>query len=171
MIEIREETEEDYQAIRKVNDRAFGQPDEGRIVDKIRDACKEAMSLVAVLDHEIVGHVFFSPVAIHSSAHSVTGMGLGPMSVLPDFQNRGIGTMLVNEGLRRIRGTSCPFVVVLGHETYYPRFGFERASQFGLTPQWEGIPDAAFMAIILDEKAMKDVEGVVTYREEFSAAM
>jgi putative acetyltransferase len=62
-------------------------------------------------------------------------------------------------------------VVVLGHEKYYPRFGFQRASKYGLKSQWAGVPGEAFMAMILDASAMEDVSGVVRYGDEFSAAM
>ena len=171
MIEIRKEKQKDYDKIRIVNDRAFGQPDEGRIVDKLRESCKEIVSLVAVSDNEIIGHIFFSTVTIETPTGLIKGMGLAPMAVLPEFQNRGIGSMLVKEGLRIIENMSCPFVIVLGHETYYPRFGFERASKFGLKCQWEGLPDDAFMVMILDESVMKGVSGIAKYRDEFNEAM
>ena len=64
-----------------------------------------------------------------------------------------------------------PFVIVLVHEKYYPRFGFQRASEFGLRSQWEGVPDEAFMAIIFDELVMRNVFGIAKYREEFNEAM
>jgi putative acetyltransferase len=66
---------------------------------------------------------------------------------------------------------SSPFVIVLGHPDYYPRFGFEPASHKGISCQWEGVPDEAFMIKILDEKAMEDISGVARYRSEFDEAM
>jgi putative acetyltransferase len=170
MIEIREEKQEDYDAVRVVNDQAFGQPEEGRIVDKLREACKETISLVAVSGEKIVGHIFFSPVAINHEDTNVIGMGLAPMAVLPEFQKQGIGSLLVKEGIRRIK-EDCPFIIVLGHEHYYPRFGFERASIYGLKAQWEGVPDEAFMVMILNKSAMTGVSGVAKYRSEFDEAM
>ena len=65
----------------------------------------------------------------------------------------------------------CPFVIVLGHPEFYPRFGFVPASRHGLRCQWEGVPDAAFMVLVLDASSMADVTGVARYREEFDAAM
>lgn len=171
MIEIREERPADHEAVRAVNDQAFEQPAEGRIVDAIRAACDETLSLVATSGGQVVGHIFFSPATIETDDRRIVGMGLAPMAVLPDRQHQGIGSRLVEEGLRRIRATSCPFVVVLGHPDYYPRFGFEPASRYDLRSQWDGIPDEAFMAMILDPSVMAGVAGVVSYRSEFDAAM
>jgi putative acetyltransferase len=171
MIKIREEKTEDYDAVQVINDRAFGAPEEGRIVGILREACEETLSLVAVSDDEIVGHIFFSPVTIDHEDTQLTGMGLAPMAVLPEHQNQGIGSRLVKEGLRRLGETDCPFVIVVGHIDYYPRFGFERASQFGLQCQWDGVPDAAFMIMVLDESVMEGVSGVARYRSEFDEAM
>lgn len=171
MIEIREEKKEDYDAVRIVNDRAFGQPEEGRIINILRKVCQETLSLVAVSDEKIVGHILFSPVTIDHEDTQVIGMGLAPMAVLPEFQKQGIGSLLVKEGLGRIKETDCPFIIVLGHEHYYPRFGFERASIHGLKAQWDGVPDEAFLVIILNKSVMADVSGIATYRHEFDEAM
>jgi len=170
MLEIRAERQQDIDAIRQVNNRAFGRPEEGRIVDDLRNSCDGLISLVALLDDKLVGHILFSPATIDGRSGVVTGMGLAPMAVLPEFQRRGIGSRLVAKGLQSIRNTSCPFVIVLGHEKFYPRFGFERASEYGLKCQWDGVPDNAFMAMILDESVMEGVSGVVKYRNEFDAA-
>ena len=167
VVEIRFERPEDIDEVRLLNTKAFGQPIEGRIVDKLRKSCKRILSLVAISNNEIIGHIMFSPVTIESQEGVIEGMGLAPMAVLPELQNQGIGSKLIEEGLRIIRNTSCPFVVVLGHETYYPRFGFQRASNYGLKSQWEGIPDEAFMVMILDNSVMKRVSGIVRYRNEF----
>jgi putative acetyltransferase len=93
------------------------------------------------------------------------------MAVLPELQNKGIGSLLVIEGIKRVKETGCPFIIVLGHENYYPRFGFERALKYGIKPQWEGVPDEAFMLMILDKVTMAGVSGVATYRKEFDEAM
>jgi len=87
--------------------------------------------------------------------------------VRPDRQREGIGTELVRRGLGLLRERGCPFVVVVGHPEYYPRFGFEPASRCGLASQWDGMPDAAFMVLVLDETAMAGVSGVARYRGEF----
>ena len=154
MIKVREEIVEDYRAVREINDNAFGQPEEGRIVDKIRKACEEIISLVAVEGEKVVGHIFFSPAEINHKGKTIKGMGLAPMAVHTEYQNKGIGTLLVNEGIKKVKEIECPFIILLGHEKYYPRFGFETASKYEINPQWEGIPDEAFMIIILDKEIM-----------------
>ena len=171
MIKIRKEKAKDYDAVRKINDKAFGQPDEGHIVDKIREACEEIISLVAVEGEKVVGHIFFSPTEITHNGKIIKGMGLAPMAVHPDYQNKGIGSSLVSEGIKRVTKTSCPFIIVLGHDKYYPRFGFETASMYGIKPQWDGVPDEAFMIILLDKEYMAGVSGVAKYRKEFDEAM
>jgi len=172
MIEIRRETVNDVTVIRCINERAFGQSVEADIIDKLRENCHELLSLVAVLDGQSVGHILFSPASIDNtdSVH-IKGMGLAPVAVLPEFQNRGIGSELIRRGIRILRDWGSPFVIVLGHPDYYPRFGFERASLHRITSQWEGVPDEAFMILILDRKAMPGVSCVAHYREEFNEAM
>lgn len=171
VVVIREETGTDALPIRRLNEEAFGQPAEAEIVDKLRAACGHLLSLVAVQEERIVGHILFSPVTLDSEGSHREGMGLGPMAVLPSLQNRGIGSRLVEEGLARMRSAGCPFIVVLGHHEYYPRFGFERASQYGVRCQWEGVPDEAFMVLVLDREAIPVGGGVVRYREEFNEAI
>ncbi|CAB1055923.1 Acetyltransferase, GNAT family [Olavius sp. associated proteobacterium Delta 1] len=171
MVEVRIEQPDDIDAVRLVNDQAFGQPDEGRIVDKLRNSCEEIISLVAISKNQIVGHILFSPVTIDNKGSVIEGMGLAPMAVLPEFQNRGIGSELATEGLRLIKRMKCPFVIVLGHDQYYPRFGFQTASKYGLQCQWDGVPDEVFMVLILNASTMNDVSGVVRYRYEFNEAI
>jgi putative acetyltransferase len=134
----------------------------------VRLAGADSLSLVAE-DEAVVGHILFTPVVVESAGRKIVGMGLAPMAVLPDRQRQGIGSQLVRRGLEMLRERGCPFVVVVGHPGYYPRFGFERASAHGLASQWEGLPDAAFMVVVLDGNAMAGVAGVARYREEFNA--
>jgi len=167
MVTIRPETVDDASRVRRVNELAFGQPAEADLIEKLRRACTDSLSLVAEQD-EVVGHILFTPVTVEGAGQPILGMGLAPVAVLPDRQRRGIGSQLVRRGLDILRERGCPFIVVLGHPDYYPRFGFERASVRGLACQWEGVPDAAFMVLVLDDRAMAGVSGVATYREEFN---
>ena len=171
MIAVREETPDDVSAIRKVNELAFRQPQEADIVDALRESCDEFFSLVADCDGEVVGHALFTPVTIETPRGAVRGMGLAPMSVLPGRQRQGVGSALVRHGLAALRDRSCPFVIVLGHPEYYPRFGFEPASPHDIRCQWEGVPSDAFLIFVLDQRAMDGVSGVARYRDEFDDAM
>lgn len=171
MIRIRKETSADIEAIRKVNALAFGQPTEGEIVDRLREKCPDFLSLVADLEGKVVGHVLFTPAVIESEYRRLVGTGLAPMAVLPDHQHRAIGAQLVTAGLEAVKRLGHPFVIVLGHPAYYPRFGFVPASRFGIKSEYEMVPDEAFMIRVFDETALKGVAGVARLRPEFSDAM
>ena len=168
---IRPEQADDIAAVHALNEAAFGQPAESYIVDALRAACPDAISLVAVEEERIVGHIFFSPVEIATGDRTIQGMGLAPMAVLPERQRQGIGTQLIRAGIEAMRAGRSPFIIVLGHPEYYPRFGFLPASSHGISCQWEGVPDEAFMVMILDETAMAGVSGTAKYRDEFDQAM
>lgn len=168
MLEIRAEQPGDAPGIRALHLGAFEGALEADLVDRIRVRRPGALSLVAE-DGDLLGHILFSPVRVEAGTRPVVGAGLGPMAVRPGHQRRGIGSALVRHGLGVLRERGCPFVVVVGHPTYYPRFGFEPASRHGLASQWEGMPDEAFMALILEAEAMAGVSGVAFYLEEFNA--
>ncbi|NUM53606.1 MAG: N-acetyltransferase [Candidatus Hydrogenedentes bacterium] len=177
---IRDEQPGDADAVRAVNDAAFGQTTEGCIVDALRVNCDRLVSLVAVDGDAIVGHILFSPVELRSDAaapetsfstrYPVAGMGLAPLAVTPAYQRRGIGSMLVREGLARVRAMGAPYVVVLGHADYYPRFGFCSASTFGVRCPWD-VRDESFMLMESQKGALQRLGGVVYYRPEFDAAV
>lgn len=146
---IRPETEADHAAVAEVTAAAFGKQDEVRLVEAIR-ACEEFVpefTLVAEEEGRIVGHVMFSYSALEGSDARL--LQLSPLSVVPDRQGTGIGSALTRESLRLADERGEPLVLVLGHPTYYPRFGFRPASTLGLqapNPEW---PDDVFMAVPL----------------------
>ena len=170
MIKIRQEHPQDIKAIRELNVLAFGQTQEADLVDKLRQNCDNLLSLVALMDNHVVGHVLFSTATIEAEDGVVLGMGLAPIAILPEYQQRGIGSERVRTGIDRLASRLCPFVIVLGYANYYPRFGFEPASRYGIRSEWE-VPTEAFMILVLNESEMQGVSGVAKYRPEFAEAM
>jgi putative acetyltransferase len=112
---------------------------------------------------QVVGHIMYSPISIGS----LRGAALGPMAVLPELQRQGIGRQLVEAGNRLIKQGGCPFIIVVGHAEFYPRFGFRPARARGITCEWE-LPEDVFMVLVLDEAEMEGVSGLAKYRDEFS---
>jgi putative acetyltransferase len=171
LITIRKENKNDHATIKQINDAAFGQPQEGIVVDKLRELDPNALSLVAEVDGKIVGHIFYSTAEIDYNNKKIVGMGLAPVAVLPEYQRQGIGKNLITQSIDMLLNQSIPFIIVLGHEEYYPKFGFEIASKYGITCQWEDVPDEAFMIMIIDSGIMKNIHGVAKYRDEWNEAM
>jgi putative acetyltransferase len=169
MIEIRFEEPKDKAAIHKVNELAFKGEVEANLIDALRELDLNTISLVAVDDGDVVGHIFFSPVNVQSEEGSFVSMALGPMAVLPKHQRKGIGSQLVHVGLNECKNIGHPIVFVLGHREYYPRFGFLPSKPLGF--QWDkDIPEEYFMVIELEGGALAGKEGVVSYHPEFDKA-
>jgi len=167
---VREEEPLDVKAVREVNTRAFGQPQEASVVDKLRQNCKGLISLVAMIEDQVVGHILFSPAMIEAKGGTVLGMGLAPMAVLPEYQGQGIGSVLIRTGIAKLKDKQCPYIIVLGHRGYYPRFGFESANRYGIRSEWE-VPEDAFMILFLNRFVMQGISGVARYRTEFAEAL
>ena len=170
MIRIRKEEPQDIEAVHEVNVRAFGGRLEADLVVTLRNNRIDLLSLVAVKENEIVGHILFSPVTIENADRNVQGMGLGPVSVPPEHQRQGIGSNLIRSGITTLNEHLCPFVTVLGHADYYPRFGFEPASRHGIRSEWK-VSDELFMILVLNESEMQGVSGIAKYRPEFAQTM
>jgi putative acetyltransferase len=163
-IDVREERPGDVDAIRDLNQRAFGQNQEADIVDALRSNGGALLSLVATVNGQVLGHIMYSPISVGG----LRGAALGPMAVLPELQRQGIGGKLVEAGNRRIEQGGCPFIIVVGHPEFYPRFGFKPARARGITCEWD-LPDDVFMVLVLDEAEMEGVSGLAKYRNEFSS--
>jgi putative acetyltransferase len=167
MVSIRHEQPQDIPSIQKVNELAFGRVNEAELVNRLRDRGAATLSLVTVEDEHVIGHILFSPVTIVSGASSFEGVGLAPVAVLPEYQKQGIGSELIRQGVKELKDAGHSVVVVLGHPDYYPRFGFVPASRYGIICEYD-VPDEAFMALILDEKAYDGMTGRVKYHPEFN---
>jgi putative acetyltransferase len=163
---IRPATAGDLESIRRVQTAAFGRPDEAELALRVIAGVHGCVSLVAEQDGAIVGHVLFSPVRVEGHALDPAPMGLAPLAVTPDLQRGGVGSALSRAGIEACRRAGAPFVVVLGHPPYYPRFGFVPAARFGLTYA-DAPPRDAFMALELVPGALARVSGRVRYGPEF----
>ncbi len=165
MIEIREEQAGEYREIRQVIVAAFGGDTEADLVELLRHRNKAPVALVAVNDNKIVGHIMFSPVTVTLAPQAFRAVGLAPLSVLPEFQRQGIGSTLAREGLKKCAASGFEMAVVLGSPYYYPRFGFSRASLYGLGNEYDA--DEHFMTMELKNGALDRVSGTVRYSSEF----
>jgi putative acetyltransferase len=163
---IRAERPEDIGGIRQVNLSAFETSAEADLVDALRRQARPFVSLVAVEGEEVVGHILFSPVTL-SSDPAAPIMGLAPMAVRPDRQRQGVGSALVRAGLEECRLLDAIAVVVLGHAHYYPRFGFTRASAFGLASEYD-VPDDVFMVLELRAGLLREKRGTISYHPAFA---
>ncbi|MBN1761926.1 MAG: N-acetyltransferase [Methanomicrobia archaeon] len=173
MIHIRPEKPDDIESIDELTRLAFEGEDEANLTAAIRasDYFIPALSLVALDDtDQTVGHILFSPITIESSERSVEALALAPMAVLPEYQNRGIGSLLIQHGLAACKKLGYTIVVVVGHPEYYPRFGFKPARDYGLEVPFE-VPDEAFMVCELVPGALKNVQGVVKYSPAFDSVL
>ena len=163
---IRPETPNDIDVIHSVNVAAFDTPAEAKLIDALRTAdVAPLLSMVADVEGRVVGHILFSPVQVVGE-DTWDAVALGPMAVLPEFQNRGIGSQLVHAGLEACRGAEHNVVIVLGHPEFYPRFGFQRMSKFGLTCEFEA-PDEVLMVAELAPGAIAGRTGIVRYHTLF----
>ena len=141
---IRTEQVMDVPMVNAINRAAFDSATEADLVDVLRSGAADVISLVAEEDGEIVGHIMFSPVQIIGAAANVRAMALAPMAVIPERQRAGIGSALVRAGLKECQRLRIDAVFVVGHPTFYPRFGFKPASSVGFVCEFE-VPDEAFM--------------------------
>lgn len=148
--------------VRAIVSAAFPTEAESKLVDALRANSEAIISLVAVNDAEVLGHIMFSPVTT-TPPGSARGIGLAPVAVRPDVQSQGIGSQLIGEGLRRCKELGYDYCVVLGNPEYYQRFGFRKASDEGIQNEYG--EDDAFMWIPFSDCAVK---GLVQYAAEFA---
>jgi len=162
---IRDEKNEDYKVISEVTKAAFETMEisnhtEPFIIEALRSAKALTISLVAEIDGQVVGHIAFSPVTMSDGTKD--WYGLGPVSVHPDFQRKGIGKALIREGLLQLKDLNARGCCLVGHPQYYRQFGFENIEGLIL----EGIPPEVFFVLSFDKHIP---QGVVAFHEAFSA--
>ena len=161
---IRKEETKDFEQVREVIRGAFPSDAESKLVGALRANNKAIVSLVAFHEEQVLGHILFSPVST-TPLSEARGIGLAPVVVHVDVQIQGIGSQLIREGLRLCAELKYDYCVVLGNPKYYQRFGFEKASKFGIQNEYE--VDDEFMFMRLSERGGPD--GLVKYAAEFSA--
>lgn len=164
-IVIRNETDADVGMISEVTIAAFktleiSNHTEQFIIEALRAAKALTVSLVAEMDGRIIGHIAFSPVNISDGTRN--WYGLGPVSVLPEYQRKGIGKALIQEGLSQLKELNAQGCCLVGHPDYYKKLGFKNLS--GLVH--EGVPHEAFLALSFDGHIP---QGTVTFHEGFKA--
>ena len=174
MITIRKEEEKDYKQVFQLTEEAFRDMEhsdhqEHFLVENLRksEAFIPELSLVAEDENgRIAGHILFTKIKIVNDLASSESLALAPVSVKPEFQNQGLGGKLILEGHRIARELGYQSVILIGHEKYYPRFGYEKTSNFGISFPFE-IPEENGMALELVKDGLKDKKGMVKYPKEF----
>ena len=161
---VRPETAADRAGIRATVGAAFETDAEARLVDALREHGDAMISLVAVRDDAVLGHVLLSVARVGG----VPVLALAPVAVTPEYQRRGIGRALIDAALERARAMGFGAVVVLGHPSYYPRFGFVPAGPHGIECPYDA-PADAFMVLELSPGALGQLSGPVVYAPAFAA--
>lgn len=167
---IRKEHENDYNQVYKVvkmafENEVFSDKDEHNLVERLRSSVTfvPELSMVAEIDGKVIGHILFTEITIGGEI----ALALAPLSVMPDYQGLGIGAKLINAGHEVAGSLGYKAVVLLGHEGYYPKFGYVKASLYGIKAPFD-VPDENYMVFVIDEYSMEKINGVVEYAPEFS---
>lgn len=173
-INIRKEVQEDFKKVSELIRTAFeseehSDHEEHFLVERLRnsDAFIPELSMVAEADHQIVGYILLTKIIIEDeNQKNYTSLALAPVAVSPEFQGKGIGGKLIKEAHQKAKELGFGSVVLLGHENYYPKFGYKLTKEFGIKLPFE-VPEANCMVIELTENALQNVNGVVRYPKEF----
>lgn len=170
---IRKEETGDYGVIFNIVEKAFenevySDHQEQFLVERLRksDAFVPELALVAELDTQVVGYILLTKIQIINEQARTTLLALAPIAVLPSHQGKGIGGLLIKSAHEKARELGFGSIVLLGHENYYPRFGYRMAGNYGIRLPFD-VPAENCMAIELVEGALKNVHGTVEYPREF----
>jgi putative acetyltransferase len=169
-IVIREEQPTDISDIYLVEKAAFKRKKEADLVNKLRENNAILLSLVATVNDTIVGHALYSLVTVGDDDLKSSFPALGPIAVTPESQGKGIGSALIQTGSKIIKELGFGLVFLVGSPIYYPRFGFQPAVPLGFNSPYvvPGETQDHFMVLVLDDKVLNTVNGMVRYRSEFN---
>lgn len=170
---LRSEKRSDYTKVAFIIEEAFkteaySNQTEHLLVERLRssDAFIPELSIVAELNGELVGHILLTKISIQDGEKLTPSLALAPVSVLPDHQGKSIGGLLIKEAHKVAKYLGYQSVILIGHEDYYPRFGYEPTSKYGIRLPFEA-PEKNCMLIELKENALKGVSGTVVYAKAF----
>lgn len=170
---IRQETEKDFNTVFNLIEKAFQKEElsdhkEHFLVERLRKSTAfiPELSLVALIDETIVGHILLTKIKIRNKNNVFNSLALAPVSVLPNYQRQGIGSTLILEAHKKALELEHTSIVLLGHQTYYPRFGYKQAHNFNIKLPFE-VPKENCMVKGLVADALKNINGIVEYPKEF----
>ena len=147
---------------------AYSDHKEHLLVKKLRSspAYIPELSIVAEFNNELVGHILLTKIKVIDGEKEYEGLALAPVSVLPKYQTRGIGSKLIEEAHLKARSMNFGFILLIGHEDYYPRFGYKLAKDFDISFPFD-VPEESAFVIELNEDGLKEVRGIVKYDNAF----
>jgi putative acetyltransferase len=167
---IRKEQASDHNQIWALNSESYASVAEANLVNDLRNSGCEFLSLVAVIEHIIVGHILFTPVELLDDLYQINDakiMGLAPMAVSADYRLQGVGTELIKSGIQYCRELDYDAITVLGHPSYYPRFGFVPAKNYNFKSEYD-VPDDVFMIYELILGSLRGLRGTILYHDRFN---
>jgi len=168
-LKIRQENIKDFKEVYDLISISFKQENEAKLVELLRksDAFIPELSLVAILEEKIVGHILFTKIQIiNDNQNKFDSLALAPVSVIPNLQKKGIGSKLIRFGVEKAKEMNFKSVIVLGHEHYYPKFGFVAAEKWNIKAPFK-VPTNVFMGLEILVDGLKGVSGTVKYPKEF----
>ncbi|MBU8922225.1 MAG: N-acetyltransferase [Bacteroidales bacterium] len=167
-MKVRPELEKDFNTIRSITRAAFDNEEEPDLIEAIRESSYyiPELSLVAETGGKVTGYIMFSRINVVGDNGDMEVLSLAPMAVIPDMQNRGIGSRLLRKGIEKCRELGHRIIIVIGHPEFYPRFGFVPARDAGFEVPFD-VPDEAFMVTGLVDDALEGVGGMVIFSPPF----
>ncbi|MFH7002311.1 GNAT family N-acetyltransferase [Flavobacterium bizetiae] len=172
-IKLRQETEQDYKSVFQVIQKAFENEEysdhkEQFLVERLRksNAFIPELSIVAEVDNKIVGHILLTKLEIENDINTYESLALAPVSVLPEFQGKGVGSKLILHSHEVAKELGYKSIILLGHEKYYPRFGYELTNKYGIEMPFD-VPAENCMVAVLAKNGLSGVRGKVIYPDAF----